>query len=383
VSDADKISAQDLYLKGRFEWNKRTLTSLNSALDLFTQAIVHDPGNAQAYAGLADTYDLLWEYSTMREDEAFPRAIAAAKKAVQLDDTLAEAHRALAFAEMYGTWDFVDAEKEFRRAIELDPKDAQARRWFANAFAVPSRYDEALKQINKAQELDPSSNATLADKGLLLANAGHTKEGTDLLKEVERSSPEFRSPHIYMMRISLADGNYQAFLSEGASAAESANDAVLRDIISSAQTGYKRAGGRGLLQELYAKQKEYYLAHKLSGTWLAKTCSDGSERGGTPPTRNGLCESRKRGSELPVAPGFAVAKKRATVQSPGGRDAVPDAPRRLSSLVVRYRKFAFGCSHPALLISLLFFDTTRQGPASHPKILTANLPLGRSMAKWV
>jgi hypothetical protein len=75
-----------------------------------------------------------------------------------------------------------------------------------------------------------------------------------------------------MMRISLADGNYQAFLSEGASAAESANDAVLRDIISSAQTGYKRAGGRGLLQELYAKQKEYYLAHKLSGTWLAKTC---------------------------------------------------------------------------------------------------------------
>jgi Tfp pilus assembly protein PilF len=261
-----------LYLKGRFEWNKRTPTSLNSALDLFTQAIVHDPGNAQAYAGLADTYDLLWEYSTMREDEAFPRAIAAAKKAVQLDDTLAEAHRALGFAEMYGTWDFIDAEREFRRAIELDPNDAQARRWFANAFAVPSRYDEALQQLNKAQELDPSSNATLADKGLMLANAGHIKEGTELLKEVERSSPEFRSPHVYMMRISLANGNYQAFLSEGASAAEASNDAVLRDIISSAQTSYKRAGGRGLLQELYAKQKEYYLAHKLSGTWLAKTC---------------------------------------------------------------------------------------------------------------
>jgi tetratricopeptide (TPR) repeat protein len=272
VSESDKMIARDFYLKGRYEWNQRTPNSLNRALDLFTQAIVHDPGNAQAYAGLADTYDLLREYSTMSEGEAFPRAIAAAKKAVQLDDTLSEAHRALAFAEMYGSWNFNDAEKEFRRAIELDPKDAQARRWFANAFAVPSRYDEALSQLNKAQELDPSSNATLSDKGLLLANAGHTKEALDLLREVERSAPEFRSPHLYLMRISLATGDYPAFLSEGESAAEVANDAVLKDVIAAAQAGYKRDGGPGLLQDLYAKQKEYYIAGKLSGTWLAKTC---------------------------------------------------------------------------------------------------------------
>jgi len=272
VSESDKMLARDYYLKGRYEWNQRTPNSLNRALDLFTQAIVHDPGYAQAYAGLADTYDLLREYSTMSEREAFPRAIAAARKAVQLDDTLAEAHRALAFAEMYGSWDFNDAEKEFRRAIELDPKDPQARRWFANAFAVPSRYEEALNQLNKAQELDPSSNATLSDKGLLLANAGHTKEALDILREVERSAPEFRSPHLYMMRITLATGDYPAFLSEGESAAEVANDAVLKDIIATARSGYKRDGGRGLLQALYAKQKEYFLAGKLSGTWLAKTC---------------------------------------------------------------------------------------------------------------
>ncbi len=272
VSESDKMIARDYYLKGRYEWNQRSPNSLNRALDLFTQAIVHDPGYAQAYAGLADTYDLLREYSTMSEGEAFPRAIAAAKKAVQLDDTLAEAHRALAFAEMYGSWDFNDAEKEFRRAIELDPKDAQARRWFANAFAVPSRYEEALYQLNKAQELDPSSNATLSDKGLLLANAGHTKEAIDLLREVERSAPEFRSPHLYLMRISLASGDYPAFLSEGKSAAEVANDPVLKDVIAAAQAGYKRDGGPGLLKDLYAKQKEYYVAGKLAGTLLAKTC---------------------------------------------------------------------------------------------------------------
>jgi tetratricopeptide (TPR) repeat protein len=272
VSEAEKNLSREYYLKGRYEWNQRTPVSLNRALDLFTQAIVHDPGCAQAYAGLADTYDLLWEYSTMPQNDAFPRAVAAARKAVELDDSLAEAHRSLAFAEMYGTWDFYGAEKEFRRAIELDPKDPQARRWYANAFAVPGRFEESLEQINKAQELDPSSNATLADKGALLASAGRTQEAIDLLREVERSAPDFRSPHFYLMRISLAIGDYPTYLSEGEKAAESVNDPVLKDLIAAARSGYERGGGRGLLESLYAKQKEYYEAGKLYGTLLAKTC---------------------------------------------------------------------------------------------------------------
>jgi tetratricopeptide (TPR) repeat protein len=272
ISEAEKDLARDYYLKGRYEWNQRTPDSLNRALDLFTQAITHDPEYAQAYAGLADTYDLLREYSTMSETEAFTRAIAAAKRAVDLDDSLAEAHRALAFAEMYGSWDFLDAEKEFRRAIELDPNDPQARRWYANAFAVPGRYEESLAQLNKAQELDPSSNATLADKAVLLANEGLTQEAIDLLKEVERSAPAFRSPHYYLMRIALDQGDYSTFLSEGDKAADSANDPVLKDVIAAARAGYKKGGGRGLLKSLYAKQKEYYLEGKPFGAELAKTC---------------------------------------------------------------------------------------------------------------
>jgi Tfp pilus assembly protein PilF len=272
VSEAEKHLSREYYLKGRYEWNQRTPDSLNRALDLFTQAIVHDPGYAQPYAGLADTYDLLWEYSTMPANDAFPRAIASAKKAVELDDSLAEAHRALAFAEMYGTWDFFGAEKEFRRAIELDPKDAQARRWYANAFAVPGRFEESLDQLNKAQELDPTSHATLADKGMLLANAGRTQEAIEILREVERSAPEFRSPHYYLMRISLEFGDYPTFLSEGEKAAESTNDPVLKEVIAAAHSGYQRDGATGLLKSLYAKQKEYYLAGKLYGSSLAKTC---------------------------------------------------------------------------------------------------------------
>ena len=272
VSDLDKSQANDFYLRGRYEWNQRTPESLNRALDLFTQAIVHDPSDARAYAGLADTYDLLREYTTARDDATFSRAIAAARKAVALDDSLPEAHRALAYAEMYGTWDFGDADKEFRRAIALNPKDSQARLWYANALSELGRFPEALDQMDKAQELDPSSRSILADKGLMLYNAGHTQEGLGLLKEVEQSTPDFRSPHFYLMRIELSLRDYPEFLAEGERTAQAANDPVLEDVIASARAGYAHGGDRGLLNALYAKQREYFREGKLHVAMFAATC---------------------------------------------------------------------------------------------------------------
>jgi len=272
ISDSEKRQASDLCLKGRYEWNQRTPDSLNRALDSFTQSVVHDPAYAPAYAGLADTYDLLREYSTMQESDAYPRAIAAARKAVELDDSLAEAHRALAFAEFYGNWNFVDAEKEFRRAIQLNPNDPVARRWYANAFAALGQFQKSLEQIDKAQELDPTSHSTLSDKGVMLFQAGKRDEGIALLKEVERTDPEFLSPHVYLMNLRFELRDYPAYLDEGEKAAEITNDPMLKDIITSARAGYARDGERGLLKNLYAKQKQYYLAGKLWGTMLAKTC---------------------------------------------------------------------------------------------------------------
>jgi tetratricopeptide (TPR) repeat protein len=191
---------------------------------------------------------------------------------VELDDSLAEGHRALAFAEMYGSWDFVDAEKEFRRAIELNPNDPQARRWYANAFAVPGRFSESLSEITKAQELDPGSHATLADKGIMLYDAGRAEEGIEILKDVERSAPEFRSPHSYLMMISLYRRDYPTFLLEGEKTAEVMKDPVLADIVASARTGYAKSGGTGLLLRLYAKEEEYFLQGKFDATTLAETC---------------------------------------------------------------------------------------------------------------
>jgi tetratricopeptide (TPR) repeat protein len=272
TSASERALAHDLYLEGRYEWDQRTPESLNRALDYFTQAVVHDPADAQAYVGMADTYNLLREYSIMPDTESYPRAIAAAKKAVELDDSLSEAHRALAFAETYGNWDFIDGDKQFRRAIELNPQDPTARLWYANAFAFPERFGESLDEIEKARELDPSSHAIIADKGLLLYYAGRNQDAIKVLQEVENTNPGFRSPHSYLMSISLAQGDFPRYLSEGEKTAESQDDPVQKEIIAAARAGYERNGAQGLLQSLYDTQKKAYTEGKFPGTLLALTC---------------------------------------------------------------------------------------------------------------
>ena len=190
--------AKELYLKGRYEWDKRTPESLNKAVDYFTQAIVHDPNYAQAYVGLADCYNLLREFSAMPPEEAYPRALAAAKKAVELDDSSAEAHTSLAFATFYGSFDAAGAEREFQHALALNPNDARAHHWYATSLFAEGRYPEALSQIEIAQQLDPASTAILADKGLILLYAGPKEEGVALLKQLERTEPAFPSTYRYL-----------------------------------------------------------------------------------------------------------------------------------------------------------------------------------------
>jgi tetratricopeptide (TPR) repeat protein len=271
TSSAEQAAAHELYLRGRYEWNQRTPDSLNRAVDSFTQAIVHDPHDAEAYVGLAETYALLREYTTMPDSEAFPRSMAAAQKAVELDGSLAEAHRALAFAEMYGAWDFAGAEKEFRRAIGLDPNDPVARHWYANAFGVPGRFDESLQQMDTAQSLDPASHAILADKGWMLFLAGKREEGVKTLKEVERSVPDFASPHAYLMQIGLELRDYPLFLSEGEKMAAAKQDAAMSQLFAAARKGYARGGERGLLQAVHDAARAMPASYAFSTT-MAKVC---------------------------------------------------------------------------------------------------------------
>lgn len=253
----DSIS-QDLYLKGRFYFEKRTPNDLKTAVDAFTQAIVHDPGYAQAYVGLADCYSLLREFSTMPAVEAEQRARAAAQKAVELDPNLAEAHTSLGFADFWGFLDTAGADREFRRAIELDPNLARAHHWYATFLIQVLRPEEALAEIERARQLDPSSKAILADKGALLLRAGRQEEAVALLKQIEASDHSFRSAHEYLGAAYWDEGKYEDALEEfrQAAALRGQDDAV-NDI--AAQQAALRAGGtQGLFQyQLAAALRAY------------------------------------------------------------------------------------------------------------------------------
>ena len=166
--------AYESYLKGRYFWNKRTAEGLKAALAYFNQAIEEDSKYAPAYSGLADTYALLgdWQYAVLTPKEALPKAKAAAMKALELDDSLSDAHTSLAFCLDGFDWNFEAAGKEFRRAIELNPGYATAHHWYAWHLSLVGRNSEAIAEMRKAENLDPLSliiNADLAEL-LLIAH---------------------------------------------------------------------------------------------------------------------------------------------------------------------------------------------------------------------
>jgi tetratricopeptide (TPR) repeat protein len=264
-------AAEELYLKGRYFWNKRTPEDLNKALDLFTQAIVRDPSYGQAYVGLADCYNLMREYSVMPPNEAYPRALAAAEKAVELDDNSAEAHNSLAFVTFYWTWDAATAEHEFKRAIALNPSYVAAHHWYATFLMSTRRYPEALVEIETARKLDPSSTPTMADKGLILYWAGQPEEGIAVLKQIEAREPLFLSPHLYLAEIYLNGKDYADYLSETRKVAVLRHDSMALAIVSAADKGFASAGVQGMWESMLTVQKKFYSQGALSPYSLAQT----------------------------------------------------------------------------------------------------------------
>jgi TolB-like protein/Flp pilus assembly protein TadD len=153
----ENIEAYQTYLKGRYFWNKRTPEGVRRAFEYFQQVTDIDPTYALAYAGLADYFNVLGIYSGIPPDETFPRAKAAAMMALGLDDTLAEAHTSLALVRLFYDWNYLDAEAEFKRAIELNPNYATAHDWYGCYLMTIGRFDEAKAEMKLAQELDPLS----------------------------------------------------------------------------------------------------------------------------------------------------------------------------------------------------------------------------------
>ncbi|HET9294209.1 MAG TPA: protein kinase [Gemmatimonadales bacterium] len=151
------IAAYGLYLKGRYAWNKRTQDGVAESIHFFERAIAEDPGYAPAYAGLSDAYALQLDYRSVPVDEGMAHAKEYARKALAIDESVAEAHASLAWTLFIHDWDWAGAGREFRRAIELDPRYPSAHQWFSFLLVTAGRFEEALIHVRTALELDPAS----------------------------------------------------------------------------------------------------------------------------------------------------------------------------------------------------------------------------------
>ena len=193
----ENTEAHQLYLKGRYFWNKRTTDNLKTAIDFFEKAIAKDPAYAVAYSGLADAHAVLPYYAATSPKDDAGKALAAAGKAVKLDDTLAEAHTSLANALVLNLH-FSDAVPEFQRAIELNPNYATAHHWYGELLQNDGRTDEALAELRRAHELDPLSLVINSVLGSTLIVAGQDDAAIDQLQKTIAMDPNFDLAHWFL-----------------------------------------------------------------------------------------------------------------------------------------------------------------------------------------
>ena len=174
-----------------------------------------------------------------------------------MDDSLAEAHSSLGFALFYGYLDLKGGEREFKRAVELNPNYAEAHHWYGTALMTLDRPAEASEELARARELEPSSRSILADQGLALFYAGKRAQAIEQLQQIEAAQPSFRSAHLYLAYIYFNSQEVQNYLMEARQAAESSHDPVELEIVKEAKQGFASGGRPGTLQGLLNAQKRF------------------------------------------------------------------------------------------------------------------------------
>lgn len=223
-SDTTSYEAYDLYLKGRYFWNKRTAAGFQQAAEYFQQAIVKDPDYARAYAGLADTFGLMSTWSLVPQNEFMPKARAAALRALALNDTLAEAHTSLALIAENYDYDWATAEKEFQRAIQLNPDYATAHQWYAEYLSWQGRFEEALAESERARQLDPMSLIIASDHGAILYYSRQYDRAIAQCRAVLDMDPNFPRARGFLFTAYVEEGRFmeaQDALAQGHTPADS------------------------------------------------------------------------------------------------------------------------------------------------------------------
>jgi TolB-like protein len=251
----ENTEAYQLYLKGRYYWNKRSAEGTKKGLEYFQRAIDVDPKYALAYAGLADSFPFLAQFSVAPQEETYPKAMEAARKALELDDSLAEAHTSLAACLEGIDRDRSGAEREYRRAIELNPNYSTAHLWYSGFLQGTGRLDESKVEIERALQLDPLSLPINAKVGLTLYFMRDYARAIEQLQKTLEMDPDFHLAHRFLFHAYVHQRMYEEAIAEkarihGATSAEEAQ------IATALRRAYAVSGERGFWQTLIELLKQ-------------------------------------------------------------------------------------------------------------------------------
>jgi serine/threonine-protein kinase len=259
--------AYQLYLKGRFYWNKRTAEGIKKAIELLTAATEKDPNFALAYAALADCYVISSNYTGARPAETMPQAKAYAKKSIEIDGTLAEPHAALAMVTWNFEWDKDGAEREYKKAIELNPNYPTAHHWYSRLLRALGRQDEAFSEITRAAELDPLSLIFLNNIAEIYLDRGDLNASFNTCQRMIELDPNFWPAHSVLGIILVKQSRFSEATAEAQKAAELSN----RSSASLALLGYvhARAGRRDEAQSVITELEKKFVAKTADARDLA------------------------------------------------------------------------------------------------------------------
>jgi DNA-binding winged helix-turn-helix (wHTH) protein/TolB-like protein/Tfp pilus assembly protein PilF len=261
VEEKKQLEAYGLYLKGRNAWNKRTGDALQQAIDYFNQAIAIDPNYGEAYAGLADCYNMLVVYGRLEPKEGFPKAKEAATKALEIDENSAEAHTSMAFIRFRWDWDRTATEREFQEAIKLKPAYAPAHQWYSSYLVAVERFDEAIAEAKRTEELEPLSFVASSHLGWIYYLAGKNDKAIEQCRKILELDPSSFPARRYLGLAYEAKGMYPEAIAEFQTGVKLSGSPLMHALLGHAYAASgKSAEAKQVLADLQQLQGQRYVS---------------------------------------------------------------------------------------------------------------------------
>lgn len=261
VEEKKQLEAYRLYLKGRNAWNKRTGDALQEAIQFFNQAIEIDPNNSAAYAGLADCYNMLVVYGRLQPKEGFPKAKEAAVKALEIDESSAEAHSSMAFIKFRWDWNRTEAAREFQTAIKLKPAYAPAHQWYSSYLVAVERFDEAIAEAKRTEELEPLSFVASSHLGWIYYLSGKNDEAIDQCRKILELDPSSFPARRYLGLAYEAKGMHAEAIAEFQTGVKLSGSPLMLALLGHAYAvAGKKAEAQQVLNDLQELREQRYVS---------------------------------------------------------------------------------------------------------------------------